>query len=67
MPFVIDIESHPLFLEGEEKGLQKGIKKLYEEKLAIASSLLDILDDKTISERVKLPLEVVEKLRKEEK
>jgi hypothetical protein len=72
MPFVIDVESHPLFLEGEEKGreegklegLQKGIEKgQYQEKLAIARSLLEILDDKTISDKVKLPIEEVRKLR----
>ena len=75
MPFVIDIESHPLFLEGKEKGIEKGIEKgkkagllegQYQEKLAIARSLLEILDDETISDKVKLPIKEVKKLRREE-
>jgi predicted transposase/invertase (TIGR01784 family) len=60
MPFVIEKEIDPFYKEGVKKGLEKG---QHQEKLAIASSLLDILDDKTISERVKLPLEKVKALR----
>jgi len=57
MPFVIEKERDPFYKEGIEKG------KL-EEQRAIAISLLDILDDKTIAEKVKLPIEEVKKLRK---
>ena len=35
-----------------------------EEKIAIARSLLDLLDDKTISERVGLDIKEIERLRK---
>ncbi len=56
MPFVIDKVRDPFYKEGIEKG------KL-EEQRAIAISLLDILDDKTISQKVGLKLEEVEKLR----
>ena len=62
MPFVIEKERDPLYLDGVEAGLKEG--KL-EEKRAIATSLLEILDDKTISERVGLSLQEVEKLRSE--
>jgi hypothetical protein len=63
MPFVIEKEIDPFYKEGVKKGLQKGLQKLYEEKLAIARSLLEILDDKTISQKVKLPIEEVKKLK----
>ncbi len=59
MPFVIELESDPVYTKGKEKGQM-------EEKIAIARSLLDILDDKTISQRVGLKLEEVKKIRKEE-
>ena len=59
MPFVIELESDPVYTKGKEKGQM-------EEKIAIARSLLDILDDKTISQRVGLELEEVKKLREEE-
>ncbi len=49
-------------LEGIEKGIEKG--KL-EEKIAIAISLLDLLDDKTIAQRVGLGLKEVKKLREQ--
>jgi len=60
MPFTIEKESDPLYLEGEEKGIEKGIEK---RSLEIAKSLLDILDDKTIAEKVNLSIEEVKKLR----
>ena len=74
MPFVIEKERDPLYLDGVEAGLEAGIEKgiekgrfegQLEEKKAIAASLLEILDDKTISERVGLSLQEVEKLRSE--
>jgi len=64
MPFVIEKERDPFYKEGIEKGIEKG--KL-EEQNAIAISLLDILDDKTISEKVGLSLKAVAKLREENK
>jgi predicted transposase/invertase (TIGR01784 family) len=62
MPFVIEKERDPFYKEGIEKGIEKG--KLEEQK-AIAISLLDILDNKTISQKVGLSLKEVEKLREE--
>lgn len=41
---------------------QKGIQK---EKLENARSLLDILTDEEIAKRIKLPIEEVQRLRKE--
>ncbi len=67
MPFVIELESDPVYTKGKEKGFKEGIEKgQMEEKIAIARSLLDILDDNTISQRVGLELEEVKKLRKEQ-
>jgi predicted transposase/invertase (TIGR01784 family) len=52
--------------KGMEQGIEKGIEKgKLEEQKAIAISLLDILDDKTISQKVGLSLKEVEKLREE--
>ncbi len=58
--------------KGIKKGIEKGIKKgkiegQMEEKRAIARSLLDILDDKTISERVGLDIKEVKKIREKER
>ena len=58
MPFVIDKVKDPFYKEGIEKG------KL-EEQRAIAISLLDILDDATISQKVGLKIQEVKKLRKQ--
>lgn len=44
--------------EGREAGIKEGIKE-------VAIKLLDILDDKTISEKTGLDIEIVKKLRKE--
>ena len=54
--------------KGIKKGIEKGIKKgklegKLEEQRAIAVSLLDILDDKIISEKIGLKLKEVQKLR----
>lgn len=49
-----------IYNEGIEKGIEKGTKNT---KLDIAKSLLDILDDKTISEKVKLPIDIIHNLR----
>ncbi len=64
MPFVIDKVKDPFYKEGIEKGIEKGkIAGKQEEQRAIAISLLDILDDKTMSQKVGLSLEEVKKLR----
>ena len=49
--------------EGIEQGMQKGAK---EEKILIAKNLLDILDDRIISEKTGLSLEEVRQLRNNE-
>jgi hypothetical protein len=43
---------------GLEKGLEKG-------KLESARNLLDLLDSKTISERLGIPIEIVERMRRD--
>jgi flagellar biosynthesis/type III secretory pathway protein FliH len=53
---------------GLQKGIQEGIQKgkaeaTKETKIAIAKSLLDILDDKTIAKKTTLSVKEVEKLR----
>ncbi len=45
-----------------EEGIKEGIK---EGRIEVAIKLLDILDDKTISEKTGLDIEVVKNLRKE--
>ena len=56
------------FEEGIEKGIEQGIEKGAErEKINIAKSLLDILDDKTIAIKVNMPIEQVVELRKANK
>ncbi len=70
MPFVIEKSRDPFYKEGMQKGMQKGIQKglvqgKLEEQRAIAISLLDILDDETISKKVGLKLSEVKKLRRE--
>lgn len=57
-------------IQGKKEGILEGIvqgKKegKLEEKLNIAKALLDVLDDKTISEKTNLDIEVVSKLRLE--
>jgi predicted transposase/invertase (TIGR01784 family) len=69
MPFVIDIQSDPIYQRGEEKGIEKGIEKgklkgKLEERRAIAISLLDILDDETISKKVDLDIKEVREIRR---
>lgn len=50
--------------EGEQKGIQIGIKQgINQNKIEVARNLLDLLDAKTISEKVGLPLEVVQSLK----
>ena len=64
MPFVIDKFKDPFYKEGIEKGIEKGkLEGRLEEQRAIAISLLDILDDKTISQKVGLNIKEVKKLR----
>ncbi len=54
-------------LEGREEGEKIGEKRGREEKLHVAINLLDILDDATIAGKTGLPLEEVEKLRRNNK
>ena len=51
-------------LEGKEEGKKEGKK---EERLHVAINLLDVLDDATIAGKTGLPLEEVEKLRRNNK
>ena len=60
MPFVINLESDPVFKKGEEKARAEAEK----EKRAIAVSLLEVLDDETIAKKLGLDLKEVENLRK---
>ncbi len=60
MPFILDKEIDPLYKEGIEKGRLSAEK---ETKLAIAKSLLDILDDETIAQKTGLYIDEVKKLR----
>ena len=48
--------------EGRQEGIKEGIK---EGRIEVAIKLLDILDDKTISEKTGLDIEVIKNLRKE--
>ena len=71
MPFVIELESDPVYTKGLEKGIEKGLEKgiekgQMEEKIAIARSLLEIHENETIAKIVRLPIENIKKLRKEE-
>ncbi len=64
MPFIIEKERDPLYKDGLEAGMEKGIEKgKKEQMIAIAKSLLDLLDDETIAKRVGLALEEVKRLR----
>ena len=64
MPFILDREIDPLYKEGVEKGIEKGKKEAEKEtKLAIAKSLLDVLDDETIAKKTALSVKEVRKLR----
>jgi len=55
-------------LEGREEGREEGEKRgREEERLHVAINLLDILDDATIAGKTGLPLEEVEKLRRNSK
>ena len=46
--------------EGITQGIEQGIEQ---NKIDIAKNLLDILDDKTISIKTKLNVEIIKKLR----
>jgi len=56
-------------LDGREEGIEQGIEqerqKNREEKLNIAKSLLDILDDETISLKLDLDIKIIRKLKDE--
>ena len=48
--------------KAEKEGLQKGIEQ---NKIENARNLFDVLDDETISKRIKIDLDKVKKLREE--
>ena len=51
---------------GEQRGIKLGLQKgRLEEKKAIALSLLDILDEKTIAKKVGLSVEEIRKLKEQ--
>lgn len=50
------------FEEGVEEGIEKGKVEAIEQS---AKALMDILDDETISKKLKLPIERVKELRRE--
>ncbi len=51
--------------EGRQEGLQEGLQQgRQEEKLELAKALLDILDNEMIARKTKLPLDVVQDLRR---
>jgi predicted transposase/invertase (TIGR01784 family) len=52
------------YLSGQEKGIEQGIEKgIEQEKLNIAKSLLDILDNKTIALKTGLDIAMIQRLR----
>ena len=58
--------SESLIERGEKRGIEKGEKRGEEKRnREIAISLLDILDDAMIAEKVGLPIETVRQLRSE--
>lgn len=48
--------------QGLEQGIEQGIEK---NKIENAKNLFDVLDDETISKKIKIDLDKVKKLRKE--
>ena len=50
--------------EGMREGMKEGRE---EEKLSNARNLIDLLDAETIAERIGLPLEIVQKIKRESK
>ena len=54
--------------EGIKEGMKEGMKEgREEEKLSNARNLIDLLDAETIAERIGLPLEIVQKIKRESK
>ena len=52
--------------EGIKEGMKEGMKEgREEEKLSNARNLIDLLDVETIAERIGLPLETVQKIKRE--
>ncbi|MGM9977523.1 MAG: hypothetical protein ACI33J_01875, partial [Clostridium sp.] len=56
--------------EGLQKGLEQGLEQGFEKgieqnKIENAKNLFDVLDDETISKKIKLDLDKVKKLREE--
>lgn len=60
--FILDEMKLKAIREGRQQGIEQGIEQ---GKIEVAISLLDLLDDETISKRVGLDLDLVKKLRKE--
>ncbi len=65
----VDVERLPSYELGMEKGMEKGMERLHEkicqEKRRLAISLLDLLTDEVIAEKMGLTLVEVQKLRTE--
>ncbi|MGL5616279.1 MAG: hypothetical protein ACRDD2_08635 [Sarcina sp.] len=53
--------------KGLEKGFKKGLKEVKKKQIEIAKNLLDLLDDETIALKTELDIDVVKKLRDENK
>ena len=54
--------------KGMQEGMREGMKEgREEEKLSNARNLIDLLDAETIAERIGLPLEIVQKIKRESK
>ena len=52
--------------KGMQEGMREGMKEgREEEKLSNARNLIDLLDAETIAERIGLPLETVQKIKRE--
>ena len=49
-------------LRGLNRGIEKGIEQ---EKITIAKSLLEVLDDKTIAQKTNLAIDFIQQLRNE--
>jgi len=62
MPFIIEKESDPLYIEGIEQGIEQGRVQGVKE---LVLKLLDILDDETISQKTGISKKEIQNLRKQ--
>ncbi len=66
MPFIIEKERDPLYKDGLEVGIEKGLKKLDETKIAIAKALLkERVDIDVIVKSTGLSREEIEALKRD--